>query len=109
MTPEARAILRDRERLAALYATQSQARLHKALGIGRETLRQALVAHCIPIRRAGATVGTRPDLTREALRLAVLRAYWRCDRCPPDCPGRQTCMDPGGECTLAAILEGDRT
>jgi hypothetical protein len=107
--PAAAEVLRDGERLAAMYATRTQDELAQELGIGHDSLRRALRYHRVPIRPRGQRVERdRRALTREGLRRLVWGLYDKAGRCPPDCPGRPGCLDPGGECIMGEILEGKR-
>lgn len=111
VAPTAREILLDRGRLAEMYRTRTQGDLAAELGTTVETLRAALRHWQIPIHPRGWVprrgADTTPGcITREDLQSLVWRLYWQADRCPPDCPGREECIEPGGECTLGRLLDG---
>ena len=105
--PEVVAVLSDRERLAELLATRTQDEVCEFVGCGHISLRKAMDAHGIVTRPRGRKIERNPAaITREDVKRLVWRAYWRADRCPPDCPGRGECLQ--GECKLGQILEGER-
>jgi len=116
VAPAAREVLLDRERLAEMYRTRTQEALAVELGTTIDTLRRALRYHRIPSHPRGwilrGTIVPTPRasqrITREGVKRLVWRLYLEADRCPPVCPGREECIEPGGECTLATILEGER-
>ena len=43
-------------------------------------------------------------ITRDDVKLAAFRAYYRADRCPPGCPGRDECLF--GTCIMPDLLKG---
>ena len=43
-------------------------------------------------------------ITLDDVKLAVYRAYYRADRCPPGCPGRDECLF--GTCIIPDLLKG---
>lgn len=110
-SPETRRALLDGPYLEELYASRTLLDTARLLGIGQDTLRRALLYHGIALHKRGEVID-KPNghsgLTRSQLRRIVLRLYWtKADRCPPDCPGRYTCIDPGAACTLDKIVQAE--
>ena len=103
-------VLLDRERLVAMYATRSRHELADELGVSYYTLQRAMRHHKIPCRsrRAESPAGMLREGQRAAVRLLVWRAYLRADRCPPDCPGREGCLNNEGMCALIERQRGAR-
>jgi len=112
--PAAREVLQDRDRLAEMYQSRTQEQIARELGTQPCTVRRALRYHNIPSHPRGwmpkRAIAPAPRagkrVTRQDVKRLVWRAYWQADRCPPDCPGREECLQ--GECKLGQILEGER-
>ena len=99
--PEARERLMNRDVVSAAYRDHTIVGAAKALGTTAVPFARALRLHGIRIRARGeAPPGRR--ITRKDVKLAVLRAYAKSDRCPPSCPGREGCLD--GECVLWELI-----
>lgn len=99
--PEVLARLLDRRQVADAYAQYTIKKAGQYLGAGQRSMELALDYHGIPRRKRGEKPpGIRLNLTRSQLKRLVMRAYARSDRCPPGCPGRVRCLDPGSRCIL---------
>lgn len=92
--------LLDKDLLQKLYGEKTMSEAAQQLGTTRRTFRRALLFHGIPIRKRGQKPVGR-GLTVERLHRIVARAYDRVGRCPPDCPGRESCLDEGVDCIMA--------
>lgn len=112
-SPETRRALLDGPYLEELYASRTLLDTAKLLGIGQDTLRRALLYHGIALHKRGEPIekamqAAHGRITRAKLKRLVLRLYWtKADRCPPDCPGRYNCIDPGAACTLDEIVQAE--
>ena len=96
--------LLDKSLIQKVYGERTLREAAKELGTTRRTFRRALLFHGIPIRKRGQRPVGR-GLTRERLHQIVARAYDRVGRCPPACPGRESCLDEGVECIMAEARE----
>lgn len=110
-SPETRRALSDGPYLEELYTSRTLLDTARMLGVGQDTLRRALLYHGIALHKRGEAIdkpNEHSGLTHSQLRRIVLRLYWtRADRCPPDCPGRYTCINPGAVCTLGEIVQAE--
>ena len=87
--------LLDAELMRDTYQAHTQVQGAKIIGCSPDTFAKALRYHGIEIRTKGTPPPglTGPKLTRADVVRATYRAYLKSDRCPPSCPGRETCLD----------------
>ena len=97
--------LLDADLLRSLYQQHTQKQAAEIVGCSPDTFAKALRHHGIEIR----VKGTPPPgngatrLTRQDVIKATMRAYLKSDRCPPSCPGRETCLNRDGRCILQEL------
>ena len=103
--PKVRARLMDPEQVAAAYAKHSIRQAGRSLGASQKTMERALDLHGIPRRKRGEKPpGTAVRrITRAQVKRLVMRAYAKADRCPPNCPGREQCLNADGVCVLGEL------
>ena len=101
LSPVSRKRMMDAGLIARTYARNSFKRTAEILHVNGNTLRTAMRYHGIVARKKGTPVPGGPKLARADVVRATYRAYLRSDRCPPSCPGRETCLD--GECILKEL------
>jgi len=94
LRPEVAEKLLNRDLVQRTYQTHTIKDAAKVLGCGHKTFRKAMAHHGIAPRSKGMS----PGITRDDIKRAAMRAYLKSDRCPPSCPGRDSCLD--GKCTL---------
>ena len=88
--------LLDADLIRRTYQQHTQVQGAKIIGCSSDTFAKALRHHGIEIRTKGTPPPglTGPTLTLADVKKATFRAYLRFeDRCPPSCPGRESCLN----------------